>query len=214
MINAQKNIQLDNIEDLRNEIFPRELMYLEGTYSATVTRCIDKGRPGWIKVSIYGLTDDLPLKDQPWAEPPPMQNFQVPDPGASVLVTFRDGDIHYPIWHTASSQNNGKFFPTHEYTDDYPNNHVIYNSADGSIIKNNRKTGNFVIEHSSGTKVTIDKDGLMTVTKEGITAAAYKKYKVVTSAAFCPFLASLGVSPPIHPTGIDPILSIDDIGLT
>ena len=212
MINAQKNIRVDNLDDFKNEIFPRELMFLEGTFSGIVTRCIDKARPGWIKVSIYGVTDDLPVKDQPWAEPPPMQNFQIPDPGASVFITFRDGDVHYPIWHTSTSQNNGKFFPTHEYNDDYPNNHILYNSADGTIVKNNRKTGNLVIEHASGTKLTISKDGNMTIVKDGLLAAQYSPFKVVTAAAQCPFLASIG-APPIHPIGLGPILTIDDIGI-
>ena len=212
MINAQKNIRVDNLDDLKNEIFPRNLMFLDGTFSGIVTRCIDKGRPGWIKVSVYGVTDDLPLKDQPWAEPPPMQHFQVPDPGASVFITFRDGDVHYPIWHSATSQNNGKFFPTHEYTDDYPNNHILYNSGDGTIVKNNRKTGNLVIEHTSGTKVTIDKSGDMTIAKDGITGAAYSPFKVVTNAALCPFLMAIKADP-THPTGMGPTLTIDDIGI-
>lgn len=211
MINAQKNINVDTIEDFRSLIFPKELMNLSGSYDAVVTRCIDKGRPGWIKVNIFGITDDLPIKDQPWAEPPPTQNYQIPDAGAFVLVTFRDGDVHYPIWHSATSQNNGRYFPTHEYTEDYPNNHVLYNSNDGTIMKNNRKSGDFIIEHFSGTKVTIDKWGKVEVIRDGILGQVYQKSKVVTNAAMCPFLAAMG-APPMHPTGLDPLLSIDDIG--
>lgn len=212
MINSQKLINQNTIEDLREQIYPKELMYLSGVYDGIVTRCIDKNKPGWIKVSIYGVTDDLPLKDQPWAEPPPTQNFQVPDPGSYVLVTFRDGDIHYPIWQSVSSQANGRFFPSHEHTQNYPNNHIIYNSGEGTVIKNNRKTGKLDIDHSSGTKITIDKSGDVEVSNESIKNIAAKKYKVVTGAAQCPFLASIG-APPAHPCGLAPILSIDDIGI-
>ena len=211
MINAQKLISNTNVDDLRDDMYPREQVQFLGSYDAIVTRCIDKKKRGWIKVNVLGLTDDLPLKDQPWAEPAPSQHFQLPDPGTHVVVEFRDGDIHYPIWHSASAQNNGKFFTVHESEVDYPNNHIIYTSNEGTIVKNNRKTGEFTIAHSSGTTINISKNGEISMSGEGLSRALATQYKVVTGAAFCPYLSSLSAGAPIpHPVGANPILSIDD----
>lgn len=208
MINAQRLINNGNIEDLRNDMYPKTTVEFRGSYDAIVTRCIDKTKRGWIKVSILGLTDDLPLKDQPWAEPAPSPNFQIPDPGTHVIVEFREGDIHYPIWHSASGQAGGKFFNVHDSEIDYPNNHIIYNSNEGTTLKNNRKTGEFTINHSSGTTITLDKSGKVTMSGDGI-GKLLGGYKVVTSAAFCPYLSSGGAPVP-HPTGSSPMLTIDD----
>lgn len=211
-IDAQKKINQNNIDFLRESIYPKELMSLgDRYYDAIVTRCLDKSRPGWVKVSIVGITDELAVKDQPWAEPAPSHAFIVPSAGTHVKVTFREGDVHYPIWHGANAQDNGKYYPSNVANKDYPNNHVIYRSNEGTSIKNNIKTGEMTIEHSSGTVISMTKDGKYKIGKESM-LSPHKKYKGVTCAAICPYLSTLSEGAPVpHPTGLDPIVEFDDI---
>jgi hypothetical protein len=210
-VDAQKTLNQDSISFLKDKVYPASQQSLGiGFYDAIVTRCVDKSRPGWVKVSIHGVTDELGVSDQPWAEPAPAPQLQVPSPGTSVKVTFRDGDVHFPVWHSAGAQANGNFLPIHESTKDYPNNHILYNSPDGTIVKNNLKTGDFEINHSSGTRITIAKDGTMEITGEGINPLI-KKFQVVTGAAICPYLSTINKAPTPHPLGKQPLLSIDDI---
>ena len=208
-IDAQKKINLDNINSLRDAIYPKALISLgEGYYDAIVTRCIDKKNKGWIKVSVIGITGDLPLKDQPWAEPAPSQTLQIPKAGTQVFVTFRDGDVHCPVWHTPGIDNTGKFYP-HEINDDYPHTNILYKSNDGTILKDNIKSGECTFSHSSGTSITFQKDGSFVIVKDGDTLSM--PHKCVTDAAFCPYLTSLGSGTPVaHPTGAGPVLQVGD----
>ena len=216
MIDAQKQFSLDDISSLRSKIYPKELTTLgEGYYDAIVTRCIDKANPGWIKVSITGITDNLPLIDQPWAEPSPGNVTIIPTPGSNVLVTFREGDVHLPVWHSASLQNNGKFFPR-QLTVDYPDSHIIYNSPDGTHIVNNTKSGELQINHHTGATLTIDNDGNFVMKNANGTNPLVQQYPVVTGAVVCPYLASIAAATggataanTLHPTA-NPILKIDD----
>ena len=209
-IESQKRLNLDNIQALRNTLYPNELVTLgTGYYDAIVTRCIDKKNPGWIRVSILGITDSLPILDQPWAEPAPGQGDIVPSPGAYVSVTFKDGDVHFPIWHSAGMQNNGKFL-TKEALSDYPHNQVMYKHEDGTSISNNIKTGNLAIEHgASGTSIVIDKSGKITASNASGLNPLVRQYPVATGAVICPYLASIAAANVFHPTN-NPNLLVDD----
>lgn len=216
MIDAQKKIKLSNITDLSESLYPTELLNLGNKfYDAIVTRCIDGDMPRWVKVTVMGITDGLPLKDQPWAEPAPSSEFIVPKPGTFVKVTFTDGDVHLPVWHSAGAQDGGKYNDSFFMRDDYPNNNQLYRHSDGTAISHNAKNGNVTIDTSSGTKISVDKSGMVEITGSGATSALRQKFKTVTNAAICPFLAAQNAAgspkPPCHPTGADPILYIDDM---
>ena len=210
-LDAQKKIKFDTIEDLRSTIYPPNLVSLgDGYYDAIVTRCIDKENIGWIKVSVTGITDDLSIEDQPWAEPAPGQGSIMPTPGTHVSVTFREGDIHFPVWRSDSMVGNGKYFPS-EIKKDYPNNHVIYTHKDGTTINNNVKTGELEINHQSGARVTIKNNGEIEIVAGGDNKLI-KQYPVVTGATFCPFLTAMseGVPQP-HPTGSAKLVTVSDM---
>lgn len=209
-LDASKKIKFDTIDDLRNTIYPPELATLgDGYYDAIVTRCIDKENIGWIKVSVTGITDDLSIEDQPWAEPAPGNGDIMPYAGTHVSVTFRNGDIHYPIWRSTSMVGDGKYFPS-EVKKDYPNNHVIYTHKDGTTINNNVKTGELEVNHHSGAKITIKNNGEIELVAGG-NNPLLKQYPMVTGAAFCPYLTSLGGGTPVpHPTGSAKLISASD----
>lgn len=215
-IESQKKLNLDNIQALRNTLYPMELSTLgEGYYDAIVTRCIDKKNPGWIRVSILGLTDSLPVLDQPWAEPAPGQGNIIPEPGAYVSVTFKGGDIHFPVWHSAGIQGNGKFL-TKESLEEYPHNNVMYKHKDGTIVHHNTKSGDLVIANGEGTSIVIDKNNKVTISAPDAINPLVRQYPVATGAVICPYLASLAAASGgatsaniFHPTN-NPNLLVDD----
>lgn len=199
-MDAQSKNNYDTIDALRNVLYPSELASLgDGYYDAIVTRCIDKSNIGWVKVSVTGITDDLSISDQPWAEPAPGQGNIMPTPGTHVSVTFRDGDVHLPMWRTTSMVGDGKYFPS-EISNNYPDTHVIYTTKEGTFVTNNVKTGEFEISHHSGSRITMKKNGEIEIVSGGNNPLV-KQYPGVTGAAFCPFLTAASGTPQFHPTG-------------
>lgn len=183
-MNAQEVFNIDGFEYMRKILTPVNGIRFEGIYRGIVTRCkLDAAKPLWVKVKIFGLTDEIPAKNQPWARG--SGTHSVPEAGTYVDIVFENGDIHFPIWSNPSKGKNGKLV-TRGQKQSNQKNQEIYNSQDGTSIEYNKKSGDFVISHSSGAELKIDKSGKTTI-MSGPGGIPLPQYSVLTEATICPF---------------------------
>jgi len=155
-----------------------------GQYRGIVTRCkTDQKKSQYIRVKVFGLTDDLPSKAQPWARG--SGTHPIPAAGTYVDITFENGDIHFPIWSNPSKAK-GDSLVTKGQKQSRQQNQEIYNSQDGTTISYDKSTGLYVIDHESGAKFSIDRLGVLSH-KAGPLGIPIPQFKVITEASICPF---------------------------
>ncbi|MFA5403748.1 MAG: hypothetical protein WC358_02325 [Ignavibacteria bacterium] len=183
-ISTQEDLKISGFDKLRANILNDSMARLNGVYRGIVTKCkTDTSKPLYVRVKIFGLTDTLPNKAQPWARG--TGTYAPPAPGTYVDVTFENGDIHFPVWSNPSKAK-GDSLVTKGQKQSKQQNQEIYNSQDGTTVSYNKSTGEYVIDHTSGAKFKIDKDGVITHTA-GPGGIPLPKFKVITEASFCPF---------------------------
>lgn len=161
---AQNKLRKIENSDFENEILPNKLSVLEGFFPAVVVGGTSKKYPGYVKVKIYGITEDLPNMDQPWAEPAPETMFRVPRKGTAVLVYFKNGDIHFPVYTNQSIDARGSYLPKDDYAEDYPNTIVLFSSQNGTKVVHNNEEDTLSINHQSGVTITINSFGIIEIT--------------------------------------------------
>jgi len=112
---------------------------------------------------VFGIFDDtIQDKDLPWAIPEfsfigsLVGSFIVPPIGTIVSIYFDNGEIYFPKYTTKVI--NKKKMPKNKDTD-YPDNMIFFETDHGDRFEINRKKDTVLFEHSSGTKVKIDKLG-------------------------------------------------------
>lgn len=164
-------------------ILPREPLKLEGFFPGVVVGGISKKYPGFVKVKIYGVTDDLPNADQPWAEPAPQISFRVPRDGTSVLVYFKNGDIHFPVYTHQSTEADYKYIPKEGIKEDYPDTQVIYSTQTGTKILHNSSNNTTSINHESGVSIIITPLGAVEIKN----AMRGPSVNTLTALDICPF---------------------------
>lgn len=185
--NTQNDIKTPSFELLKETLLPSNGVSFNGVYRGVVTKCkTDSKKPLYIRVKIFGLTDELPSKAQPWASS--SGAFAIPEPGTYVDVTFEGGDIHFPVWSNPSKAKGNKLY-TKGQKQNKQQNQEIYNSQDGTTVSYDKSTGVYSIEHTSGAKCSIDADGKLTH-ESGPGGIAIPTFKILTEATICPYTKS------------------------
>lgn len=186
-MSAQDDLKISGFDKLKANLLNDSMTRLNGVYRGVVTKCkTDTKKSQYIRVKIFGLTDTLPNKAQPWARG--SGTHPIPAAGTYVDVTFENGDIHFPIWGNPSKAK-GDSLVTKGQKQSKQQNQEIYNSQDGTTVSYNKSTGDYVIDHSSGAKFTIDRDGVLSHVS-GPGGIPLPKFKVITEASICPFTLS------------------------
>ena len=121
---------------------------------------------GRVKVRVYGIYDDtIPDDDLPWAVPDftfigsSLGSFIVPTVDTIVNVYFENDDMYLPKYTTKVLQKDSLKDMSANYTDDYPDTMVFFETENGDYFKINRKTKKMTFRHASGLIITTDKDG-------------------------------------------------------
>lgn len=129
-------------------------------------RVVDNKDPqklGRCKVMVFHAFEELPDSDLPWATPEyaaGLGSFIVPEVDSLVCVYFRNGEPSNPVY-SKQFLNSNDLPP--ERDEDYPNTMVLFETSVGEYLKINKKTNETVYRHASGTIITFDKSGNMTV---------------------------------------------------
>ena len=172
------------LNTLKETVFPKHGVKFYGTYRGIITKCsTDVKKAMYVKVKIFGLTEEIPLKYQPWARS--SGSNPIPEAGTYVDIVFENGDIHFPVWSNPSKSKNGKLV-TKAQKQSKQKNQVIYDSQEGTTIEYDKKTGDFIISHSMGTVLKIDMLGRMHLIA-GPGGIPIPNFKVITEASICPF---------------------------
>lgn len=157
-------------------------------YRGTVVDNSDASQCGKVKIKVYPMLADVATANLPWAVPayPIVEGsgsgigyFAVPDVGTNVFVFFEMGDIYQPVYF-AEAPDALKGLPT-ERTTNYPNRKVVkFSSGIRFIVDDTAKkiivqtAGGIIgtiddtaltvkLEHPTGTTITVDVNGKVTV---------------------------------------------------
>lgn len=101
----------------------------------------DPERLGRCKVRVIGAYDNIEDKDIPWAfyhgssvfaggESSGGGSISIPKIGTAVKVTFSDGDIHFPVWHSTVHLNDKL---RRELSQSYKDSHVLVYDEDQDL---------------------------------------------------------------------------------
>lgn len=129
-------------------------------------RVVDNKDPqklGRCKVMVFHAFEELSESDLPWAMPEyaaGLGSFIVPEIDSLVCVYFRNNEPSNPVY-SKQFLNLNRLSP--ERDEDYPNTMVLFETSVGEYLKINKKTNETVYRHASGTILTFDKSGNMTL---------------------------------------------------
>lgn len=152
--------------DLFDEKLPPLFPYI---YRALVLDNNDPDKLGRIKARIYPMFFNLGSEVIPWAVPASplfagagdgFGSICIPSIGTYVFVFFEQGRIDQPVYF-AEAQTATKGIPT-ESTTNYPNRKV-WKTSDNFVVYIDETANELKITHQSGTKITIDSTGKITL---------------------------------------------------
>ena len=160
---AIKNLLGEDIATLINRFTDgKPSLQLNHMHSGKVENNDDPEQLGRCQIRVYGVhSDKIPTEDLPWVAPDmtfigsKVGSFIVPPIDAIIQVYFDKGDIYNPKYTTKVLTGN---LPN-GIDEDYPNTMVFFETDVGESFKINRTTGKTIYRHSSGTMITIAKDG-------------------------------------------------------
>lgn len=182
--NIQHMFNSVTLDTLKQIVFPQDGVKFHGTYRGIITKCsTDSKKALYVKVKIFGLTEEIPLKHQPWARSSGAN--PIPEAGTYVDIVFENGDIHFPVWSNPSKSKNGKLV-TKSQKQSKQKNQVIYDSQEGTSVEYDKKTGDFIISHSMGTVLKINSLGMVELIA-GPGGIPIPTARVITEMSICPF---------------------------
>lgn len=161
-----KNIIESEITELIKQFTQREERKFYQYYMGRVVDNNDPEKLGRCKVTVYGVFDDIPEKDLPWAVPEfafiGSQNgsFIVPPNNVLVNVRFSDGNIYEPIYTTKCLLKTK--LPA-DRLENYPNTLIFFETDNGDQFKINTLTREVEFKTSHGDKISVDTLGNITV---------------------------------------------------
>ena len=144
----------------------------------------DPDKLGKCKVKVYGIFDDIPNEDIPWASPDftysgsTQGNFVVPPVNTIVRCYFNNNDIYLPHYTTKAISET---LPD-DYDEDYPNNMILFSTDNGDSLSVNRKTNLFTFRHASGTIITINASGQLNISANEINLESTGDISLTSSA--------------------------------
>lgn len=160
----EQNDVLDNIFNKINQ----EPKTINDSWVGKVIDNKDPDKIGRCKIRVQGYYEGIEDSDIPWALPSPSfigslrGSFVVPQVGTLVNGHFDQGDENIPVYdglaiHEANTKN------ISDKNDDYPNTMVLFETDDGDGFSVNRKSGTISLKHRSGSVITLDKSGNLTI---------------------------------------------------
>jgi len=185
-----KNTTSDDINDIMVESLNRDsnLTKFSGKFVGVVVDVNDPEKIGRVRVRVHGVFgDNVADSDLPWAIPEfsfigsNTGSFLVPPINTVVYVYFTDDEIYLPVY--MNKVLNLDQLPDSRM-EDYPNNLVFFETDNGDIAEINtvKRTAKFthangskvefndnevIIEHSSGSIITMDEKGDITISSVG-----------------------------------------------
>ena len=122
-----------------------------------VSSDVDPNRAGAVRVKIIGVTDELDIKDQPFAIPAINPLTGVPTKGTYLEIRFDEDDIHKPKYFNASAERN--YLPADYVNDGYPDIVVGNLGGDFFSMRHDRKKKDTLINHPSESDILWDNFG-------------------------------------------------------
>jgi len=161
MSNTGVNTYKSFVDNFRNDLD------LSEHYIGEVVDNNDPEKIGRCKIIVFGAFSEHTSPDNlPWAVPEfsfigsNRGSFIVPPIGAYVNVYFADGEIAFPVY--SSKALNVKQLPTNK-DKNYPNNMIFFETDNGDSFEIDRETSETKFIHNTGSTITIDKDGTITI---------------------------------------------------
>lgn len=126
----------------------------------------DPQKLGRCKVMVYQKFEGIPESDLPWAIPEfsiagsDLGAFVVPEIDDLVTIYFKNDEPSNPVY-SKKFLNSSKL--SSQRDEDYPNTMVLLETIVGEYFKINKKTNESIYRHSSGTIITFEKNGSITI---------------------------------------------------
>lgn len=146
---------------------------IENSWVGKVIDNKDPDKIGRCKIRIQGYYEGIEDDDLPWALPSPSflgsyrGSFVVPQNGTLVNGHFDQGDENVPIYDgLAIHESNTKSLSDKD--NDYPNTMVLFETDDDDSLSVNRSSGEISLKHRSGSIITLDKNGNLTITLQNL----------------------------------------------
>jgi hypothetical protein len=143
-------------------------------YRALVIDNNDPSKFGRIKARVYPMFHELDSQFIPWSTPASsvfsgagdgFGSFNIPAVNSYVFVFFEQGKITQPVYF-AEAQTATKGIPSESSTN-YPNRHV-WKTGTGVCVYIDDTNNEIKIIHPSGTKVSVDQTGKVTIDSSNI----------------------------------------------
>jgi hypothetical protein len=163
-----------DVQILLREFIEQKTSVFDGNfYVGKVVDNIDPDKQGRCRIRVYGLFEEIPDNDLPWAM---MDNtfvgskvgsFIVPPLDAIVRVKFENGDIYLPVYTTKVIDLNNKLSKINNlnFTGD-PDILIFFATDQGEYFKINRKTKETEYRTATGDFVKIDNSGNIEINTE------------------------------------------------
>jgi hypothetical protein len=144
--------------------------YDKNFYIGKVINNIDPDKNGRCQIKVYGLFDEIPDSDLPWAlmddkfVGSKVGSFIVPPIGAIVRVRFENDDVYFPVYTTKVLDKNNSLNSVSNlnFTGD-PNTLIFFATDNGDYFKINTLTKETEYRASNGDFIKIDILGNITV---------------------------------------------------
>ncbi len=162
MENSREFLSEDIYSLLKLLIDKEENENYEKQYVGKVVSNNDPEKLGRCKIKVFGIFDEIPNDDLPWAIPDfnfvgsTIGSFVVPPVNTIVRVYFDHGDIYLPHYSTKVIE---KSKLSNKRLENYPDTMILFETDEGDYLTMNRKTKKFVFHHNSGNEVSINNKG-------------------------------------------------------
>lgn len=140
------------------------------TFTGIVINNNDPDRDGKCQIRVFSMFDNIPDTDLPWAMGDQhfigskKGSFVVPSIGAIVSVYFDRGDIYLPHYTNKKTDRNNL---PYRRMRNYPNGIVFFETDNGDYLELDRESSRFSYTHKTGTQITIDTNGNVTIDCQG-----------------------------------------------
>lgn len=151
------------VEAVRNRYY--------GKYRGVVTDIADAEQRGRVRVTVPAVwgdrVDHWALPCLPFGGLAAQGLFSVPEVGAQVWVEFEAGNPEFPIW-TGTFWQRGDDVPEDVQQDDGPTTRLLTTPAGHKLIFEDKEDEQKIhLEHSAGSSLDIDNDGIIALTDSG-----------------------------------------------
>jgi Type VI secretion system/phage-baseplate injector OB domain len=171
LLKTKNRIKADLMSNLTELLERSDFNQYKEIYTGIVEDNRDPDLEGKCKIRCYGLHDNIPTNDLPWALPSnsfvgsKKGSFIVPTVGTILEVVFDSGDIYTPKYTTKVLDRKQKFDADKD--DDYPNTMIFFETDKGDYFKMNRRTGEAEFYSTAGFLFSVTSTGKVSLSTFG-----------------------------------------------